>query len=154
MKETWYAKGFALTTVIALVAVVGSFAQPGQPPPRRGHGDAHVQVLPPLPPEIPGLTDQQKEQLKKLHDAFADKSLALTNQLGEKEARLRTLTTAKKIDEADVSKVVDEIGSLRHQLFKSHVMLDLKIRELLTEEQRMFFDTHPRPSGPPPDRRP
>jgi Spy/CpxP family protein refolding chaperone len=134
--------------VMVLSASVTARAQLPMPPPQSPRG-LH-DVSPPPQGEILNLSDQQKQQIKKLHEGVAEKELSLRNQLGEKEARLRTLTTAKKVDEAEVGKIVDEISALRHQLFKSHVSLDLKIRELLTDEQRILFDMRPRPQGPPP----
>ena len=146
----------AVRIAVALLCFASlSGAQPGAPPllPRHDRGGAGLQVElqePPAQhgPEIPGLTDQQKEQIKKLHLALEEKTLALRNQLGEKEARLRTLTTSKNVNSAEVEKLIDEIGQLRTQDFKAHVLNDLKIRELLTDEQRVQFDSHPRPQGP------
>ena len=43
------------------------------------------------------LTDVQKEEIKALHISLEKESLPLRNQIREKEARLKTLTTSEKL---------------------------------------------------------
>ena len=110
------------------------------------------QGLPPGGHGIPDLSDQQKEQMRKLRLALEEKTLPLRNQLGEKEAHLRTLMSARAPDADAVGKTAEEIGDLRTQIFKAEVLGDLNVRGLLTEDQKASLDAAPGPRGsvPPP----
>lgn len=88
----------------------------------------------------PGLTDSQKEQIKAIRLEHAKSVKPLKNELGEKRARLRTLTTAETTDKSAVSSLVDEMNQLRGEIFKGEVMARLKVRDILTEEQKLHFD--------------
>lgn len=44
-------------------------------------------------PDIPDLTEEQKEQIKELEINHMKEVLQMKNQIGEKEAHLRTLST-------------------------------------------------------------
>jgi Spy/CpxP family protein refolding chaperone len=43
---------------------------------------------------------------------------------------------------SEVNRVIDEMGELRTQMMKQRVAHNQSIRELLTGEQRVFFDAH------------
>ncbi|HTY58653.1 MAG TPA: Spy/CpxP family protein refolding chaperone [Bacteroidota bacterium] len=127
-----------------------ALAQEGNPGP--GGRPQHQGVLP-VPggkEQIPNLSDQQKEQMRKLALAFSGKTLPLRNELGEKEARLRSLMTALEPDRPAIDKVVDDIGNLTKELLKARVANDLKVNEVLTPEQRLMRDALPGPGMPPP----
>jgi len=90
---------------------------------------------------IAGLTDEQQQKMKALHISFAKETLPLTNQLSEKQARLHTLQTADKVDLKAVNGTIDEIGKIRTELMKKRAAQHESIRQLLTDEQRVAFDT-------------
>ncbi|MDN5204763.1 hypothetical protein QQ008_25460 [Fulvivirgaceae bacterium BMA10] len=92
--------------------------------------------------EIPNLSDKQKEDIKKIRLAFHEDVLPLKNQIGEKQARLRTLTTEKNVNMGQVNKVIEEIGAIKTDLHKKEVAMKQDIRKLLDDEQRLYFDTH------------
>ncbi len=91
--------------------------------------------------EIPNLTDEQKAKIKELKIANMKVMLPLKNKIGEKRAHLRTLITAENIDMKAINKTIDEIGSIRTEMIKKKIANRMEIRKLLTEEQRLFFDT-------------
>lgn len=70
-------------------------------------------------------------------------SLLLENQLREKRARLRTLSSGDTYDVAALNKVADEIGDLQASIHKIHIAKKGEIRALLNEEQKIKFDTMP-----------
>ena len=73
----------------------------------------------------------------------------LRNQLGEKKARLRTLSTADKVNMTEVNKIIDDIGAMQTQLMKLKEQHRQEIRKLLNDEQRVMFDAHqPLHDGP------
>ena len=81
-------------------------------------------------PDLPKLTDQQKDQVRKIRLDLAERTLPLRNGLSEKESHLRTLTTAGEPDRTAIDKAADEIGNMRKELFKARIVSDLKIDEV------------------------
>jgi len=94
-------------------------------------------------PFLPDLTEQQKADIKKIHLKTMKEVLPLKNEIGEKEARLRTLMTADTPDLSAINKLVDEIGVLKTQIRKLELTAHLDIRKLLTDEQRLIMDSNP-----------
>ncbi|TRX57750.1 periplasmic heavy metal sensor [Fulvivirga sp. M361] len=92
--------------------------------------------------QIPDLTDTQKEKLNDLRVDMQKQMLPLRNQLREKEARLNTLSTTEKTNLNDLNKLVDEMGVIKIRMMKVAVAHRQKVRAELTEEQRLFFDSH------------
>lgn len=93
------------------------------------------------------LTDEQSAKVEKLHQANQKASLAIRNQINEKEARLRTLTTGDDVNINAASKVVKEIGDLKTSLELLKLNTHNSVRELLTDEQKIKFDTMPKQQG-------
>ena len=127
---------FTLLIGFLMIGLLG-FSQPngmGQAPmqhPKMGQGHFN---------KIPNLTDQQKEQMKALHTAFLKTTNPLKNQLAEKRAHLRTITAVDKPNQKEIDNTIDEIGQLRTQMLKARTDMQLKVRALLTEEQKIHFD--------------
>lgn len=90
---------------------------------------------------IPGLTDEQKENIKALHVEHRKAVLPLENQLDEKMARLKTLTTAESIDFKQIDATVDEITGINNTMMKKRIRHGQEIRKILTDEQRIVFDS-------------
>ena len=93
---------------------------------------------------IPGLSDEQKEQIKKVRLEMQKEVLPLRNEMREKRARLNTLSTVEKADMNAINQVVEDIGGLQTELMKKREMGKQQVRSLLNEEQRLFFDSHQR----------
>ena len=72
----------------------------------------------------------------------------MRNRLNEKQAELRTLTTGSSIDMDTANAVIEKIGSLQTQLLKHRLETRISVRELLTEEQQVFFDARNDMGGP------
>ena len=96
---------------------------------------------PGLPP-IPGLTEEQKEQMKAIHLEVEKASLPVRNEIGEKEARLRTLITADSYDEKAINKLLEEVGDLKTDMEKIKVASIQKVKNVLNEEQLLVFYKH------------
>jgi Spy/CpxP family protein refolding chaperone len=92
---------------------------------------------------IPNMTEEQKAKMKDLHIAFYKEAKPLRNQLGELKAKQKTLSTADNPDMKAINANIDEITKVMNQLMKSRAAFRQKVRALLTDEQRMWFDTHP-----------
>lgn len=90
---------------------------------------------------IPGLTGDQKTQIEKLRTAHQKDMLVLKNQIAENRAHYRTLMTADKPDMNAIDKNIDEYASLRASMMKKQAAHRQDIRKLLTDEQRLAFDS-------------
>lgn len=95
---------------------------------------------------IPDLTDEQKEQIRNIRLENRSAMLPYRNQINEKRARLQTLTTGDQQDLDAANQVVEEIGVLRTEMMKQRLANRVKVRDVLTEEQRVIFDSHPGPA--------
>ena len=88
------------------------------------------------------LTEAQQDQLNTMRLAFHEETLPLKNELREKKARMRTLTTAKEADMKAINQVAEEMGVLRTNMMKKHLAHRQEVRKILTDEQRIIFDSH------------
>ena len=105
-------------------------------------------------PKLPDLTEEQEEQIQSLRTDHLKAMLPLKNELNEMKARLRTLSTADNVDMNEINTLIDEMGEIKIRMMKSGAANRQKIRMLLTDEQRVVFDSRrPRPGRRPPRRR-
>lgn len=88
------------------------------------------------------LSDEQKEEINDLRIGHMKEVQAIRNELGEKRARLRTLTTGDNQDLNSINALIDEMGELRTEMQKMNVKHRLDVREVLTDEQKVIFDSH------------
>jgi Spy/CpxP family protein refolding chaperone len=88
------------------------------------------------------LTDEQKSKVEDIQLENAKESVALRNQIREKEAHLTTLITEDKANKSDIDNMIEAIGKLKTQDRINRTDTQLKIRELLTEKQKILFDQH------------
>ncbi len=92
--------------------------------------------------DIPKLTDDQKGKIEKLKLPHHKEMMTLKNQLGEKKAQLRSLSTADKPDMAAINRLIDEMGAIKTTMMKKKSAFHQDVRALLTDEQRIQFDMH------------
>lgn len=131
-----------LLSAIILMAIVfatlPAMSQPGKDCRQQKHtgveGKAHNCAL-------PNLTDDQVKQIDQLKIKHMKEIMPLQNILKEKQARLRTLETAEKVDMAAINKTIDEMSVIRTDVMKKKAAHQQEVRKLLTEEQRLVFDT-------------
>jgi len=89
---------------------------------------------------IPDLTEEQKAQIDALKMNLEKEMLPMKTKLEVKQAELQELLVADSPNKGAIDKKIDEIGSLRTQIQKKRIDNRLKIRALLTPEQRVKFD--------------
>lgn len=98
---------------------------------------------------IPDLTDSQKDKMETLRLDHMKAMQPMHNEIGEKEARLRTLQTADKVNMSEINALIEDIGRMRTEMMKLRAAHHQEVRSLLTDEQRVFFDArHPLHHGP------
>lgn len=86
------------------------------------------------------LNETQKKEIHTILFSSRKIAMPLKNKLGEKEARLNTLSTADKVDMKALKSLAQEIGEIKNQLFVSRLESDQKIRAILDDQQRLKFD--------------
>jgi Spy/CpxP family protein refolding chaperone len=88
------------------------------------------------------LTDAQKEVFKQSMLALQKQLQPIRNEIGEAEARQKTLTTVDKPDMAAINKNIEKIGGLKTEMAKIQAKHRIEMRAQLTDEQRIKFDLH------------
>ena len=86
------------------------------------------------------LSDEQKEELKTLRLKHYKEIKPLRAEMGELQARQRTLMSQEEVDVKSVNKLIDEKTSLTNEMQKKKVNHQLAFREILTDEQQMMLD--------------
>ena len=92
--------------------------------------------------EIPNLTDKQKADLKEIRISFAKENKELRNELKELKVHLNSLKTSNKIVMDKISAQIDLINTKRTILEKKQAIMEQEIRNLLDDEQKLFYDKH------------
>ncbi len=88
------------------------------------------------------LTEQQTEQLQALRLTHQQKMLFSRNELGEKKAKMQTLSTANPADMKAINTLIDEMSVVKVAMMKEKAAHKQEVRKLLSEEQRIKFDMY------------
>jgi Spy/CpxP family protein refolding chaperone len=137
-----YLKFFSLIIIITSFLTTLSFTQPPAergPRPERG-----ARIF----DRLPDLTEEQQEQIKQLRTAHLKEILPIENKIREKAAQLNTLETSEKVDMVKINKTIEELGELKVTIAKKRAAHRQDIRKILTEDQRVIFDSMPGKRGP------
>ncbi len=86
-------------------------------------------------------TDEQKEAIKEMNSEIAVKVKPLMNELGELEAKQRSLTTGEDSDLDAIYKNIEKISDVRTEIAKLRAKHNQDVRAMLTEEQLLKFDS-------------
>ena len=89
---------------------------------------------------IPDLTEDQLLTIQKLRLEHQKEMLPITSKLQSKRLELRTMMLEES-DQININKKIDEIGEIRNDLMKKRMTHRVKIRNLLTDKQKLHFDT-------------
>ena len=87
------------------------------------------------------LSDEQQETMKTIRLKLQKDVMPVRNKLGENKAKLRTLTTSETVDMKAVNKLIDNNGQLSANIAKLRAANHQEIRKMLTDEQRILFDS-------------
>ncbi|MBW6480002.1 MAG: Spy/CpxP family protein refolding chaperone [Bacteroidales bacterium] len=90
---------------------------------------------------IPELTQEQEAKIQAIRTERINQTTAHRAQMDELRARQRTLRLAENPNMAEIDKVIDQMASLRAEHMKANAAHQQSIRELLTPEQRVLFDS-------------
>lgn len=128
----------AMTITLMLMVINIANAQQGQRNGNRqgsgnGQGFSSEQSL--------NLTEDQRTQMKSKRLKMQQEMLPIQNKIGENRAKLRTLSTVENADMKAINKVIDSNSQLSAKLTKLRAANRQDIRKILSEEQRIMFDS-------------
>ena len=128
---------------------------PPPPPPPSPQGLEPMNAMHPPQLELPDLTNDQLEKIKKMDLKDMEQMTPLRNLLEEKRARLTTILATAPVNLKDAEAVADEIGKTEASMLKQQIRHDQDIRTVLTPDQQIIFDSRPKPflNNKIPDRR-
>ncbi len=90
--------------------------------------------------QILNLTEEQKLKVKALRLEHFKEIQPLRNHLDELKAKEHTLITLEKPDISTINSNIDEITKTQNQMMKLRARHHQQVSELLTDEQRVYFD--------------
>lgn len=131
-----------LTAAIAAAASLSVYAQPQKGQPYMGKSPREVKQV--IRPDgvfyFGGLSDEQRTEIKKIRTERMKERTQTRNLLKEKQAKLEVLQTEDKPNMKEIDKTIDEIASVKAKDMKAEAAARQKVRAMLTEEQRVYFD--------------
>jgi Spy/CpxP family protein refolding chaperone len=86
------------------------------------------------------LTEEQKEEMKSLRLERLKSMTQFKNQQDELKASLATAMSVKDVEVKSVHKLIDQLGKIELEKAKSDVRHQQNIRNILDEEQKVYFD--------------
>lgn len=129
-----------LMSTIGIVALLmgTSFAQDAAPDKQmhRGKHGKHQTML----DDIPDLTDEQKTQIKEIHEESRKQMEPQRQEMKKLRARMMELKSAENPDQNEINQLIDQRAKLRAEMEKTRAASELKIRGLLTAEQLKIVD--------------
>lgn len=96
---------------------------------------------------IPDLTEKQQEQINDLRLQMQEKSNNHRAKMDELRAKKRSLSLESNPNMNAINSVIDEMSAKQTQHLKDIEQHRQDIRKILTDEQRVIFDSRP-PRGP------
>ncbi len=125
-------KIFVIALVFFFALNIDAFAQRS---PRGNHDGARMCL------DIPELTQEQETKIKAIRTKRLNEATTHRAQMDELRAQKRTLRLAANPDMNEIEKVIDQMAGLRAEHMKASETHHQSIREILTPEQRTFFDS-------------
>lgn len=88
------------------------------------------------------LTEEQQTKMEAQRLAVQKTMLPLKNELNEKKARMRTLSSTENADMKAINSLIDDMGTIKTKMAKIRAEHHQEVRKMLTEEQRIKFDSN------------
>ncbi|MBN1154117.1 Spy/CpxP family protein refolding chaperone [candidate division KSB1 bacterium] len=129
--------------IISLLVTVQAFAQKG--PEKQGVECNAVKGMK-MGAGIPDLTTEQQSQIQDLRTAHQKEIIPLEAELDVEEINLNEMIKDGK-DSKTIENQAKKIGDLKNKLYIKQIQHRIAVRNLLTDEQKVFFDKmkHNRP---------
>jgi len=88
---------------------------------------------------IPDLTEEQEASIIELRSAYLIGLNEIQNQIAEKQLQINLLYDANEPNTEAISKHLEETSKLENQLILKGITFNKGIRDLLNDEQKVFF---------------
>jgi Spy/CpxP family protein refolding chaperone len=92
---------------------------------------------------IPDLTEDQQVKIEALRVNHLKERTALRNQTNELRAKKQTLMTSDNADMKEINSVIDQMTELQNKKLKESAQHRQNVRNLLTDDQKVYFDSRP-----------
>lgn len=134
MKNRKFYFGILFIAILSVISV-SIYAQGG---PRGAYNNPDPQFC----RYIPDLTEEQETKINELWVKHLDKVSDLRLDIDERYLQLARLEKADSPDSKAIDQKIDEIFELKKQQAKLRSKHQQQVRALLTDEQKIYFDTH------------
>ena len=138
MKTQGIKKIAVLTLAVVMLTGVNLYAQKGKGNANQGRNYQSYQEC-----RIPDLTEDQQNKIDALRLEHMKEMNAYRNQMNELRAKKHTLMTSDNADMKEINGVIDQMTSIHNTMMKSSAKHQQSVRSLLTDEQRVYFDSRP-----------
>lgn len=129
-----------LMSTIGVIALLfgTSFAQEAATPEKMRHGKhgKHQTML----DDIPDLTEDQKAQINEIREAGRKQMEPQRQETKKLRMKMIELKSAENPDQKQINELIDRQAKVKAEMMKTRTASELKIRSLLTPEQRKAFD--------------
>jgi len=88
----------------------------------------------------PAFTEEQLEQIEKIHDSYADERAELTNRLKVIMVEAHDVDSDDTPDFNAIERNIEEVADIRVKLAKLRLQIHKEIRPLLDDDQQVLFD--------------
>jgi Spy/CpxP family protein refolding chaperone len=130
--------GIMMAALMAMIAVSGTaVAQPGPRGPHGPHGKPGDQAK--RMAHFLQLTDEQKAQMKELHEKFREENKATIDQM--KQLHQQAREQMQNGDREGAKETRDQLRELRASMKDEHMALRDEMKSILTEEQLQKLET-------------
>ncbi len=111
---------------------------------QRGQGMSGRGGMQEVCPNIPGLTEEQRSEIMDLRTSHMSEMQQYRDQIDINRAQYRALMRSEPADMTAIEANIEERADIRTQMQKKQAGHHQSVRQLLTEEQRVWFDSAPR----------
>jgi len=127
--------------IIALLIVAGTnlYAQQGRGGAPQGRNFERNDLC----QMIPDLTEDQEAKIKDLRVNHLKEMNTFRNEMNELRAKKHTLMTTDNTNMNEINSVIDQMTSIHNKMMKVSAKHRQDVRGLLTEEQKVIFDSRP-----------
>lgn len=139
MKTRRINKVAVLTIALLMLAGSNMYAQRGRNYSNQSEGFNQNQIC----QRIPDLTEDQQTKIEAHRLKHMKEINDFRNQKNELQAKKHTLMTSDNVTMNEINSVIDKLTSLQNKMMKSSAKHRRDIRDLLTEDQKVYFDSMP-----------
>ena len=95
---------------------------------------------------IPDLTEEQQTKIEAIRLKHMKEMNTFRNQKNELQAKKHTLMTSDNANSNEINSVIDQMTNLQNKMLKTSAKHRQDVRSLLTDEQKVYFDSSPNPA--------